>query len=108
MAMGSMFHIGGLETLAPEARDECIRRMQGAIGAGEFNLYGAGMGDPDKHTPLELPCLLAGGAHGRLKGGRHVRYPDNTPLMNLLVTMLAKVDVHVDRLGDSTGLLTDL
>ena len=71
-------------------------------------LYGAGMGDPDKHTPLELPCLLAGGAHGRLKGGRQVRYPDNTPLMNLLVTMLAKVDVRVDRIGDSTGLLTDL
>jgi hypothetical protein len=71
-------------------------------------LYGAGMGDPDKHTPLELPCLLAGGAHGQLKGGRHVKYPDNTPLMNLLLTMLAKVDVQVDTLGDSTGLLTDL
>jgi hypothetical protein len=71
-------------------------------------LYGAGMGDPDKHTPLELPCLLAGGAHGQLKGGRHVKYPDNTPLMNLLLTMLAKVDVQVDRLGDSTGLLTGL
>jgi hypothetical protein len=71
-------------------------------------LYGAGMGDPDKHTPLELPCLLAGGAHGQLKGGRHLKYPDNTPLMNLLLTMLAKVDVQVDTLGDSTGLLTDL
>jgi hypothetical protein len=71
-------------------------------------LYGAGMGDPDKHTPLELPCLLAGGAHGQLKGGRHLKYPDNTPLMNLLVTILAKVDVRVDKLGDSTGLLTDL
>jgi len=71
-------------------------------------LYGAGMGDSDKHTPLELPCLLAGGANGQLKGGRHVRYPDNTPLMNLLVTILAKVDVHVDKIGDSTGLLTDL
>ena len=48
-------------------------------------LYGAGMGDPDKHTPLELPCLVAGGANGRLKGGRHLKYPDNTPLMNLLM-----------------------
>lgn len=66
------------------------------------------MGDPDKHTPLELPVLLAGGAHGRRKGGRHIKYPENTPLMNLLLTMLAKVDVNVERLGDSTGLLTDL
>jgi hypothetical protein len=71
-------------------------------------LYGAGMGDSDKHTPLELPCLLAGGANGQLKGGRHVRYPDNTPLMNLMLTVLAKVDVRVLKIGDSTGLLTDL
>lgn len=71
-------------------------------------LYGAGMGDGDKHTPLDLPVLLAGGAHGQLKGGRHVRYPENTPFMNLCVTILAKVGVRVDKLGDSTGLLTDL
>jgi hypothetical protein len=71
-------------------------------------LYGAGMGDGDKHTPLELPVVLAGGAHGQMKGGRHVRYPENTPFMNLCLTILAKVGVSVDRLGDSTGLLTDL
>ena len=71
-------------------------------------LYGAGMGDGDRHTPLDLPVVLAGGANGALTGGRHVRYPENTPFMNLCVTLLAKVDVAVDRLGDSTGLLTDL
>jgi hypothetical protein len=71
-------------------------------------LYGAGMGDGDKHTPLDLPVVLAGGAHGQMKGGRHVRYPENTPFMNLCLTILAKVGVSVDRLGDSTGLLTDL
>ena len=46
-------------------------------------LYGAGMGDGDRHTPLDLPVVLAGGAHGRLKGGRHVKYEMNTPFMNL-------------------------
>jgi hypothetical protein len=66
------------------------------------------MGDGDRHTPLDLPVVLAGGAHGQLKGGRHVRYPENTPFMNLCVTILAKVGVTVDRLGDSTGLLSDL
>jgi Protein of unknown function (DUF1552) len=71
-------------------------------------LYGAGMGDGDKHTPLDLPVVLAGGAHGQMKGGRHVRYPENTPFMNLCLTILAKVGVSVDRLGDSTGLLSDL
>ena len=71
-------------------------------------LYGAGMGDGDRHTPLELPVVLAGHAAGQLKTGRHIRYPENTPFMNLCVTLLAKVDVTVDKLGDSTGLLTDL
>ena len=71
-------------------------------------LYGAGMGDGDRHTPLDLPVVLAGGAHGQLVGGRHVRYPENTPFMNLCVTLLAKVGVTVDRLGDSTGMLTGL
>src|SRR4029077_11678215 len=71
-------------------------------------LYGAGMGDGDRHTPLDLPVVLAGGAGGQLKGGRHVKYPENTPFMNLCVTLLAKVGVTVEKLGDSTGLLTDL
>jgi hypothetical protein len=71
-------------------------------------LYGAGMGDGDRHTPLDLPVVLAGGANGRLKGGRHIRYPENTPFMNLCLTLLDKVNVTVDKLGDSTGVLTDL
>jgi uncharacterized protein DUF1552 len=71
-------------------------------------LYGAGMGDGDRHTPLDLPVVLAGGGSGQLKGGRHIKYPENTPFMNLCVTLLDKVGVTVDRLGDSTGRLTDL
>jgi hypothetical protein len=84
------------------------REGDGTLLDHSLFLYGAGMGDPDKHTPLELPCLLAGGANGQLRGGRHLKYPDNTPLMNLLITVLAKVDVPVEQIGDSTGLLTDL
>jgi hypothetical protein len=71
-------------------------------------LYGAGMGDGDRHTPLDMPVVLAGGACGQLRTGRHVRYPENTPFMNLCVTLLEKVDVTVDKLGDSTGFLTGL
>jgi hypothetical protein len=71
-------------------------------------LYGAGMGDGDRHTPLDLPVVLAGGAHGRLEGGRHVKYEMNTPFMNLCRTVLEKVDVSVEKIGDSTGLLGDL
>jgi hypothetical protein len=71
-------------------------------------MYGAGMGDGDRHTPLDLPVVLAGGAHGRLKGGRHVKYEMNTPFMNLCRAVLEKVDVSVEKIGDSTGLVSGL
>jgi hypothetical protein len=71
-------------------------------------VYGAGMGDGDHHTPVDLPVVLAGGGAGQLKGGRHLRYELNTPFMNLGLTLLDKVGVHVDAIADSTGRLTDL
>ncbi len=68
-------------------------------------LYGGGLGDGNGHTHFNLPAVLAGGVGG-LKGGRHLRYPDSTPMTNLLLTMLDKVGVrNVDALGDSTGRL---
>ena len=44
----------------------------------------------------------------RFEGGRHIRYPENTPLNNLLVSLLAKAGVQVDQFGDSTGVLADI
>jgi hypothetical protein len=52
--------------------------------------------------------VIAGGGCGQIAGGQHVKYPLNTPFMNLGLTLLAKVDVPVDKIGDSTGLLTGL
>ena len=69
-------------------------------------LYGAGIQDPDIHLHKDLPLLLAGGAGGKIKGGRHIRYPKGTPLMNLVLTMLDKLDIHVESMGDSTGRIT--
>jgi hypothetical protein len=68
-------------------------------------LYGGGMGDGNLHRHFDIPCLLAGKLGGGLKTGRHIRYPQNTPMANLLVTFLDKVGVHVEKLGDSTGRL---
>jgi hypothetical protein len=67
-------------------------------------LYGSSLSDGDEHNFEPLPVILAGGASGRLEGGRHMRYP-NTPMSNLLLSMLDKMDVHIDGIGDSTGLL---
>ena len=71
-------------------------------------LYGSSLSDGNKHTHVDLPVALVGGAGGTLKGGRHLRYPENTPLNNLLLSMLDKSGVRTETLGDSTGELAHL
>jgi hypothetical protein len=71
-------------------------------------LYGSGMSDGNQHNHTDLPIILAGGASGRLKGGRHIRNPKNTAMANLLVTMLHKLDVPENSLGDSTGVIASI
>lgn len=69
-------------------------------------LYASSLSVPTSHSQRNLPVLLAGGAAGRVAGGRHVRFAgDTTPLTNLYLTMLDKVGVPTERLGDSTGKL---
>ena len=69
-------------------------------------LYGGGLSDGNSHLHDNLPTLLVGGASGQLKGGRHIRYPQDTPMPNLQLTMLDMLGVHQDTLGDSTGRLS--
>jgi hypothetical protein len=71
-------------------------------------VYGSGIGDGDRHNHDDLPILLAGKGGGTLKTGRHLRYPRETPLMNLYLSMLDRMGVYVDSFGDSTGRLTGL
>jgi hypothetical protein len=68
-------------------------------------LYGGGLSDGNSHLHDNLPALLVGGAAGQLKGGRHIRYPQDTPVMNLQLAMMDLLGVPVDSLGDSTGKL---
>jgi hypothetical protein len=71
-------------------------------------LYGSNMSNSNAHDHYPLPNLVIGGAAGRMQGGRHLKYADRTPMTNLLVTMLDKVGVKQESLGDSSGLLTNL
>jgi hypothetical protein len=68
-------------------------------------LYGGGMGDGNLHRHADLPCLLAGSLGGQFKTGRHVRSDMDTPMSNLLLSMMDATGVHVDKLGDSSGRL---
>ena len=71
-------------------------------------MYGSGMGNPDKHDHVNLPILVAGGAAGRMKGGRHIRYAEPAPLSNLHLTLLDKVGVRLDAFADSKGKIREL
>jgi len=71
-------------------------------------LYGSAMSNSNVHNHAPLPVLIAGGAAGRLKGGRHLTYPEGTPMSNLLLTILDKAGVRQEKVGDSTGLLSDV
>jgi Protein of unknown function (DUF1552) len=69
-------------------------------------LYGGGLSDANLHLYTDLSLLLVAGGVAGIKGGQHVRYPNRTPMANLLLTMLDRADVpFVDKLGDSTGRL---
>jgi hypothetical protein len=71
-------------------------------------LYGSGMGNPNVHDHVNLPILVAGGAAGRLKGGRHIKYAQPAPLANLHLTLLEKVGVRLDKFADSQGKVKEL
>lgn len=71
-------------------------------------LYGAGMSDSNSHSPRDLPILLLGGGTGQLRGGRHVVYAEPTPLANLHVTLMDRLGLPVERMGDSTGKVPDV
>jgi hypothetical protein len=67
-------------------------------------LFGCGMSDSNAHAGGNLPVSIVGGGSGKIKGGRHIKYPPGTPMANLLLTLLDKLDVPtVERIGDSTG-----
>jgi hypothetical protein len=71
-------------------------------------VYGSGIGDGNRHNHDDLPILLAGRGGGTITPGRHVEFADETPLANLYLSMLDRIDAAVDHHGDSTGRLGEL
>jgi len=83
---------------------ESTRDGDGSLLDHSLILYGSSICDGNAHTHHNLPLVLAGGGGGQVKGGRHVRFPEETHMNNLLMTMLDKAKVPLpDQLGDSTG-----
>ena len=100
------YHVEQLAYLL--GRLAAISEGDGSLLDHSMIVYGSGIGDGNRHNHDELPILLAGGGCGTIKGGRHLRYPERTPLNNLYLSMLERMDHPVDDLGDSTGRLDQL
>ncbi len=84
------------------------REGNGSLLDHAVYLYGSGMGNPNVHDHVNLPILVAGGGAGRIKGGRHIRYAQPTPLANLHLTLLDKVGVRREAFADSQGKVKEL
>jgi hypothetical protein len=89
-------------------RLKSTRDGNGSLLDHSVYLYGSGMGNPNVHDHVNLPILVAGGGAGKLKGGRHIKYAEPTPLANLHLTLLDKVGVRLDKFADSQGKIKEL
>jgi len=93
---------------------EFLKKLQatpegnGSLLDHSLYLYGSGMGNPNVHDHTNLPILVAGGAAGKMRGGRHIRFDKPTPLANLHLTLLNKVGVRVESFADSHGEVDEL
>lgn len=93
---------------------EFLEKMQstpeadGTLLDHSLYLYGSGMGNPNVHDHTNLPILVAGGAAGNMRGGRHIRFPEPTPLANLHLTLLNKAGVKLESFADSNGQVDEL
>ena len=71
-------------------------------------LYGSAISDGNRHNHDDLPILLAGGGGGTISTGRYIKYPKETPLNNLFISMAQRMGAPMDSLGDSKGPLENL
>ena len=86
-------------------RLKSIKEGDGTLLDNCMIVYGGAIGDGNRHNHDDLPVLVAGNGGGSLPTGRHLRCGKETPMTNLYLTMLDRMGVKVDRMGDSTGRL---
>ena len=101
-------HVSG-RALRLVPRASCARRRTATASLLDHSLflYGAGLSNPNLHAHYDLPLAVVGGAGG-VRGGRHVVFRQETPMTNLLLSMLDKVGAPAETLGDSSGRLMEV
>ena len=95
------YHVEMFSYLLGKLRDS--EDDTGSILENSVVLYGSSLSDSNAHLHNNLPTVLVGGASGKLKGGRHLRVPDGTPMTNMLLSIADGLDVPIEKFGDSSG-----
>lgn len=90
------------------AKLEAAKDGNGTLLDNSFVVYGSSLSDGNRHEHVNLPAFVAGGAAGKMKGGRHIQYKKGTPMTNLFLSMLDMAGVKPEKIGDSTGKIEHL
>lgn len=106
MAKINAFHVSLFSEYLQKLKN--TKEGNGSLLDNMLILYGSGIGNPNVHDHTNLPIMVAGGAADGMKGNRHLRYDNPTPLANLHLTLLDKAGVKIDSFGDSTGKIEGL
>jgi uncharacterized protein DUF1552 len=106
MAKINAFHVSLFAYLVEKLK--ATSEGDGTLLDHTLYLYGSGMGNPNVHDHVNLPILVAGGGATGIKGGRHIKYAEPTPLANLHLTLLERVGVRMDAFADSKGKVDEL
>ncbi len=88
-----------------------LSKMQdgdGSILDHSILLYGSNMSNSNMHNQYPLPTSILGKGAGKVRGGQHINFPERTPLANVLLTMLQRAGVPIDKVGDSTGAIAEI
>ena len=97
----NQYHISLLAQFAGKL--QATKDGDGTLLDHSMLLQGSGLSNSDQHSHIDLPLVVVGGGAGRLKGGRHLKFPTDTPMNNLHMALLDKVGVDVEKFGDATG-----
>ena len=90
------------------AKLEAAKESNGSLLDNSCVVYGSSLSDGNRHEHVDLPAFVAGGAVGKIHGGRHIRYKKGTPKTNLFLSMLDLAGVKPEKIGDSTGKIEHL
>jgi hypothetical protein len=81
---------------------------EGSLLDHSILLYGSNMSNSNAHNQYPLPTAVLGGGCGKIKGGQHINFPERTPLANVHLTLLQRAGISIEKVGDSTAVVTDL